>query len=215
MSQIFKSYRCSELLKGCNRLHNILGIALQISDWTLELPETLKSHKSADHSWPLPLHVDMCFFLSVSIFMWMTCHFLLNCVKTLSCSAISPFFSYSPQLLLSCPVTQSFGIMSSSSPSFSLHIQVPSVLVTSCSGMFPEVLFLLTMTSYTCLSLIYALVRPPAFQNFLFNFIQEAVVRGKAVRALDSVAHFTANLQCYFGQVISFWVLFVFCPLRI
>lgn len=102
MSQIFKSYRCSELLKGCNRLHNILGIALQISDWTLELPETLKSHKSAGHSWPLPLHVDMCFFLSVSIFMWMTCHFLLNYVKTLSCSAISPFFSYSPQLL--CPV---------------------------------------------------------------------------------------------------------------
>lgn len=184
---------------------------LQISNWTLELP----SHKSDDHSWPLPLCVDMCFFLSVSIFTRMTCHFLLNWIKTLSCSAISPFcFSYSPQLL--CPVTQSFGIMCGSSPFFSLHRQVPSaVLVTSCSGLFPEVLFLLTVTSYTCLSLIHALVRPPAFQTFLFNFIQEAVIRGNAGRALDADAYFAANLQCYFGQVISFWVLFVFCPLRI
>jgi len=101
-----------------------------------------------------------------------------------------------------------------SSPSFfSLHIQVLSVLFTSCSGIFPGVHFVLTMTSYTCLSLVYALVGPPAFQTF--NLIQEAVVRGNAGRALDSVAHFAANLQCYFGQVISFWVLFVFCPLRI
>lgn len=152
----------------------------------------------------------MCFFLSVSILVRMTCHFLVNCVKTLSCSAISPFFSCSPQLL--CPV-QSLR---------ALGLCTVSLLTSHFTYRFPVYFsllalgyFLLTVTSYTCLCLIHALAGPPAFQTFLFNFIQEVVVRGNAGRTLDAVAHFAANLQCYFGQVISSWVLFVFCPLRI
>lgn len=58
-------------------------------------------------------------------------------------------------VLLPCPVTQSFGILQSCSPFFSFPMQIPSVLVTSCSGIFPKVHFLLTTTSYTCLSLIH------------------------------------------------------------
>lgn len=70
-------------------------------------------------------------------------------------------FSPAPPLFSTTSITQRLGIMDSSFLLFKQRF--PSVLVTSCSGMFSEVLFLLTVTTDLCTSLVHVLMRPPAF----------------------------------------------------